>query len=78
MRDGQKEIFHLLIHPQIFPVVRAGLGQSQELGTASSSLTWVAETQGLAPSFVAFQGTHQQEAGIGNTPGTQTQAFQTG
>lgn len=55
--ERERDIF-LLDHTQIPTVAVAGLDQSPELRTQSSSPKWVAGTQILQPLFVVSQGAH--------------------
>lgn len=53
----RQEGFHLLVHTPVAAITVAGSMQRQDPGTLSMSLTQVAGTQALGPSFVALPNT---------------------
>lgn len=64
-RNRQTDAYSLFsgMYPPKPTTVEAGRDPSQELGTASRTIMWVAGTQALEPSPAASQGSRQQEAG---------------
>lgn len=60
--------------PQMLATMETGPHRSQEPGTQSRSLMWMARE----PSPTDSQGRHEQEAGMENGVGTESQALQDG
>lgn len=57
-KERARQIFHSLVHSPKVHNYQSGQGQSQELGTQSSSPTWVAGTLVIEPTSVASQNAH--------------------